>query len=68
MMISDKTKCSDRVCPFKDSCFRFTSQPRENFQWWFDKPPRTKTDCEQYYGAKTDYVAIKSRLERKYGE
>jgi hypothetical protein len=66
--MSDITKCQDRTCSFKDSCYRYTAQPKENFQSWFVKSPRTATDCEFYYGCKNNYETIKEKLLRTVEE
>jgi hypothetical protein len=51
----DMTKCSGehegKVCPRRDTCYRFTAKPNESWQSYFAIAPfyNWNEDCEYYY-------------------
>lgn len=48
--MTDIALCSNKDCPLKDSCYRFTAKPEE-YQWYADFD---EDDCEFYiYSIKT---------------
>lgn len=48
--MTDIALCSNKDCPLKDSCYRFTAKPEE-YQWYADFD---EDDCEFYILKTTD--------------
>ena len=47
----DITKCEDKECPKKETCFRWTA-PSNELQSYFVETPRKGTKCEFYLNNK----------------
>jgi len=50
----DITKCEDKDCPLKESCYRFTAKPSEYRQSYFVETPYNKEtkECDYYWDNK----------------
>jgi hypothetical protein len=47
-MNNDKTLCSGKDCPFKETCQRFASTKTNEKKYYFTEPPYKNGDCEKY--------------------
>lgn len=45
----DITKCNDKDCPLKDTCYRYWSESDEYMQSYFTESPRNGDKCEHYW-------------------
>lgn len=57
--MADISKCSGISCPFKETCYRFTSPSNEFRQAWYDYVPvkeEGKLKCDSYWG--DDYKKV----------
>lgn len=49
----DISKCNGNECPIKTSCFRFTSKPDEERQWYVIAPYKIENgvfSCDLFWG------------------
>jgi len=50
-MMPDITMCDGTGCPRKESCYRFTANPSEYLQSYFETPPvKEDGNCDEYWG------------------
>ena len=45
----DIAKCLGTGCPYKETCYRYTSEPSD-WQSYFSVPPIKDGKCEMYWG------------------
>jgi hypothetical protein len=48
-MSPDIAKCLGTGCPYKESCYRYTSKPGD-WQSYFSVPPIKDGKCDMYWG------------------
>jgi hypothetical protein len=49
-MSPDISKCLGTDCPYKETCYRYTSEPSEYMQSYFSVPPIKDGKCDMYWG------------------
>jgi hypothetical protein len=49
-MSPDIAKCWGTDCPYKETCYRYTSKPSEYMQSYFSVPPFKDGKCDMYWG------------------
>ena len=54
--MADITKCGDKECPLKESCYRYTAPTNEYGQSYFVDSPREDVKCDMYWGDKAESV------------
>ena len=59
--MSDITKCDGTDCPFKEKCYRYTSEADE-YQSYFTESPIKDGKCDYYWGGNAE--AIWSELKK----
>lgn len=45
--MTDITKCANKECPLKDSCWRYIA-PVSKYQSWFSTPPPKRNEKGKY--------------------
>jgi hypothetical protein len=48
-MSPDIAKCLGTGCPYKETCYRYTSKPSD-WQSYFSEPPIKDGKCDMYWG------------------
>jgi hypothetical protein len=48
-MSPDIAKCMGTDCPYKETCYRYTSEPSD-WQTYFSVPPINDGKCDMYWG------------------
>jgi hypothetical protein len=49
-MSPDIAKCWGTNCPYKETCYRYTSEPSEYMQSYFTEQPIKDGKCYMYWG------------------
>jgi hypothetical protein len=49
-MSPDIAKCLGTDCPYKETCYRYTSEPSDYRQSYFSVPPIKDGKCDMYWG------------------
>lgn len=52
----DIAKCLGTGCPYKETCYRYTSEPSEYMQSYFSVPPIKDGKCEMYWGVNAEAI------------
>jgi hypothetical protein len=51
----DITMCLGTDCPYKETCYRYTSEPRD-WQSYFSVPPIKDGKCDMYWGDNAEAI------------
>lgn len=53
----DITMCEGTDCPHKEKCYRFTAEPSEFMQSYFETPPiKDDGKCDHYWGEQSETI------------
>ena len=53
--MSDITMCLGTDCPYKETCYRYTSEPSD-WQSYFSVPPIKDGKCDMYWGDNAEAI------------
>ena len=53
--MADITKCSGLLCPYKETCYRYTAKANE-YQSYFTNPPIKDNKCDLYWGKNSENI------------
>ena len=53
--MSDITMCLGTDCPYKETCYRYTSEPSD-WQSYFSVPPIKDGKCDMYWGDNAESI------------
>jgi hypothetical protein len=54
-MSPDITLCPGTNCPYKETCYRYTSEPSD-WQSYFSEPPIKDGKCDMYWGDNAEAI------------
>jgi hypothetical protein len=54
-MSPDITLCVGTDCPYKETCYRYTSKPSD-WQSYFSEPPIKDGKCDMYWGDNAEAI------------
>jgi hypothetical protein len=54
-MSPDIAKCLGTDCPYKETCYRYTSEPSD-WQSYFLEPPIKDGKCDMYWGDNAEAI------------
>jgi hypothetical protein len=54
-MSPDIAKCLGTDCPYKETCYRYTSEPSD-WQSWFMEAPIKEGKCDMYWGDNAEAI------------
>lgn len=67
--MADITKCEDKDCPMKESCYRFTAKAKDFWQSYFMESPRKGNECDMYWGhRKSKMTSISCKVPQNKGK
>ena len=52
----DITMCPGTNCPQKETCYRFTAKPCEDWQAYFTEAPIKDGKCDMYWGKNAENI------------